>query len=775
MKNCLLFLLLLLCKSAFSQLNDNFNDGNITLHPSWRGEVSAFSVSSTGELQTSGSQVAGTSYLSALNGLGTSAKWEFYIRLDFDPSSTNRLRIYVISDKDSLTGPLEGYFIQIGETGSADSYDLYRQSGTSVVRIMDGPPQARANADQLISRLQITRDQNGTWELTMDTKGGHDFQPYGTASDDTFSETAWFGIVCQFTATRSDKFYFDDFKIEEWESDASPLYEAQANDIVINEVFADPDPSVGLPDAEFVELWNRTAADVHLRNWTYGDASSNYKFINETIKAGEHLILCSRADTAKLKGFGRVVGIAPWPALNNNGDHLSLKDPNGKIVNSLNYTDGWYRDAIKKDGGWSLEMVDPEAVCTGMRNWLASTDLTGGTPGRVNSVYKFYDDSEPLRLSRVAMIDSITVAITFNRYTDSLTAVNPGNYLLNNGAGKPVSALYSSPDQLTVTLKLSEPLTRGIIYKLAAERITDCSGTVIKPGGNTLEFLVPAEIIKGGILISEVLFNPKSTGVDFVEIYNHSGQELDLSELSLSNVPQPDTLNRARQISKQQRLLGPGEFMVLTSDPEKVKNEYYTENPPAFLKMSAFPPFNNDAGIVTILKNGDIIDQFSYTEKMHMPLIKDPDGVSLERSSYDKPADEPGNFRSAAAAVGFATPGYKNSQYLSNNEDGDEFSLSTSTFSPDNDGFEDCMEIHYRLNKPGFIANITVYTDRGTIVRRLYRNYSLASSGKLSWDGMDDTASPGETGIYLVYAELFNTEGEIKKFRKTIVLAKKLN
>ena len=291
MKNCLLILFLLICKCAFSQVNDGFDDGNFTLQPSWTGDTGSFAVNTAGVLQSNVSPAAGIAFLATGNKLSLSVRWEFYIRLDFDPSATNRLRVYLISDQADLKGQLEGYFIQIGEAGGADSYDLYRQSGTTVVKILDGPAQPRPNADELICRLQLTRDNNGVWELAADSKGGYDFEPVGTAMDATFSRTAWFGISCQFTATRADKFYFDDLKIEEWASQSPPPREAHVNDIVVNEIFADPEPSAGLPDAEFVELWNRTTETIPLKAWTYSDAISNYRFGAESINAGEHLIL----------------------------------------------------------------------------------------------------------------------------------------------------------------------------------------------------------------------------------------------------------------------------------------------------------------------------------------------------------------------------------------------------------------------------------------------------------------------------------------------------
>ena len=773
MKNCLLILLLFICKSAFSQFNDNFNDGNFTNDPVWRGDTSSFLINNTGQLQTKVSGVSESVSLSTENFLAKSVRWEFYIRLDFDPSTTNRLRIYLTSDNENLKEPLQGYFIQIGETGNSDSYDLYRQSGNQTVKIIDGPEEVRTTIDQLICRIRVTRDKDGLWNLSTDSTGGYNFKTQGTVADDTYIQSARFGIVCQYTSTRSDKFHLDDFKIDDWESNTPTGYEATTNDIVINEIFLDPAPSVDLPDAEFIELWNRTSHNISLRNWTYADANRSFRFSKDSLSAGEYVIICANADTAQLKKFGRVIGIASWPALNNNSDHLALKDNNGRLINEVSYSDTWYQNDQKKMGGWTLEQIDPDAVCKGIRNWQASTDLTGGTPGRRNSVYKLADLAGPLKIAKVAMIDSVSLSLNFNQYTDSLTAIDTKNYTVNNGAGNPQSVYYS--DMLTVILKFSEPLTRGNTYQITVSNLRNCSGSIISSALNPVTFSIPKKIVKGDILISEILFNPRAEGVDFVEIYNNSNQELDIHELYIGNVPLPDSLSKAKRLSTDQRLIKAGGFLVLTSDPEKVKKEYHTENPNDFLKVASLPSFNNDKGIVTILRNNEMVDQFAYTEKMHMPLIRDADGISLERSNYQIAANEPGNFRSATASAGFATPGYKNSQYLEEPGIKDDFSLVSSTFSPDDDGFEDLMQINYLLDKPGFVANITIYNDRGNIVRKLYQNYSLGTSGILHWDGRDELSELKTAGIYLVYAELFNTEGHVKKFRNTVVLARKFN
>jgi hypothetical protein len=541
--------------------------------------------------------------------------------------------------------------------------------------------------------------------------------------------------------------------------------------LVINEIFADPSPVIGLPESEFVELFNPTDKAIPLQGLSYGDESSAYKFTSGEISAGSYLILCSAKDTLNFSSYGKIIGLPAWPSLNNEADILILKNNKGREIQRLAYSSSWYRDAEKKKGGFSLEMIDAGSLCAGNQNWTASKDAMGGTPGRQNSVH---DTSlpEPIKLVEAVMKDSISLLLRFNKNIDSLSAATLQNFSVNNGVGTPVSARPLPPEFNQVLLTFKEPPGRGHTYQVATQNIRDCKGNLILPEFSSAQFILTEKIKAADILITEILFNPRPNGVDFIEIYNNTKHQRDLQELELAFV-QKDTIGSRKALSTVQLLLEPEQYLVMTTDPDNIRKEYRTEN--HFLKLSSLPAFNDDAGTVVLVNKATKIDQFNYTEKMHFQLLKNFEGVSLERSSLSRPANEAGNFRSAAASAGFATPGYKNSQQsVDNNTINDEISLASKTFSPDNDGYEDLLQVNYHMEQPGMIATVTIYNDKGIPIKKLLKNFTLGSEGIFTWDGLNEfDAFPG-IGIYFLSAELFRIDGTVKKFTRAFALAVKL-
>src|SRR6185436_3383443 len=192
----------------------------------------------------------------------------------------------------------------------------------------------------------------------------------------------------------------------------SPLYILAQNryDVVIDEIMADPTPQVTLPNNEWIELKNTTSAPINLQGWRIGDATGQSgPMPNFTLQPDSFVIICTGSAVAAMSVFGTTISVTSFPSLDNDGDQIFLKAANGKTIHAVSYTSSWYQNEVKKDGGWTLEMIDTKNPCTGMSNWKASTNTVGGTPGKKNSVDGNNNDQTAPQLKRAYAIDNTTI------------------------------------------------------------------------------------------------------------------------------------------------------------------------------------------------------------------------------------------------------------------------------------------------------------------------------------------------------------------------------
>jgi len=546
-------------------------------------------------------------------------------------------------------------------------------------------------------------------------------------------------------------------------------------DVLINEIMADPNPVVGLPDEEYIELYNRSAFAVDLENWTLKAGSSLKTFPSFTLPAGGYVILGSDDAQAAFSAYGQFVGFSSF-SLVNTGTTLTLSDPEGHLIHSVSYTDEWYRSDYKMEGGWSLEQIDPMNPCGDKLNWTASNDASGGTPGRINNANAANPDHILPSIQRVGVDSPTLIPVWFTESMDSTTISNPDNYMIDQGIGSPLALLLAGPDFRKVTMILANPILQGTVYTLTINgSFSDCAGNIIS-SSTSAKFAIPSVVRPNNIVINEVLFNPAPGGADFVEIYNLSSEVFDIQWLTLA---QCDTsallLSDVSNLSSDSRLILPGDYLVLTTDSAAVKAVYKTTNPAGFVQLSDMPSMNDDEGSIALAtKTGEIIDRFAYNEAMHYPLLNTSEGVSLERINPGLPSNQASNWHSASQTAGFATPAYQNSQFGVVENPDNEILLSPDVFSPDNDGKDDYLTIAYSFDEPGYNARVTIFDATGRQVRKLVNNELCGMTGAFTWDGITDDNIKAGIGRYIVYIEIFDLKGNLKHFKKTTVLAGKL-
>lgn len=542
-------------------------------------------------------------------------------------------------------------------------------------------------------------------------------------------------------------------------------------EIVINEIFADPDGSPGLPGAEFIEVYNVTAKVINLNGLLFSDAASSTTIPDAVVFPNGYLILCADADANMYNNnFGRAVGLTSWPSLNNSGDSLSLRLPDGTLIHTVNYSDDWYADASKQAGGWTLEQIDPLNPCGEENNWRASVDVDGGTPSSQNSVFGSNPDISLPQLISAEALDSVSVLLTFNEIMDSLSLIS-AVYSIDNGIVI-LSSQWISEKKIKLLLSPATELQYNIIYTATVGNCEDCVGNIIGTINNAT-FALPEQAMAGELIINEVLFNPRGDGDDFVEIYNNSTKIISLKNWALANYSN-DTIAGNKTITSNVDLIFPGEYVAVTTSESNVETEYPLSNGKKFIEMASLPSYSNTEGRVVLITNlNEVSDDFTYAENMHFALLTDVEGVSLERLDFNRASADLTNWHSAAEAVNFSTPGYKNSQQQNSGEGGNEVVVDPQTFSPDNDGYNDVLNIQYDFSQPGFVANVTIYDASGRIVKLLVRNEYLGNKGTFTWDGINEKREKANVGMYVIYFEVFDLSGTVKHYKKSCVLATK--
>jgi hypothetical protein len=850
-----------------AQLLDQFSDGEFSSNPPWLGLTDLFVVENEmlrlSDPDPSSANVAWL-YVAAPTSSQEETVWEWYVRLDFDPSSSNYARIYLQAALPGLPHPeQQGYYIRVGGvSGAVDALELYRQDGAAHTLLLAGTPGAVASQPAQ-ARFRVVRSAGGLWTLWADYTGGTDYQLEGSAADSADFQADYAGLVCYYSATRNDDFYFDDVRIDPLYADLAPpvLLSAQADgpeqvrvffdekleeasatdtarywlwpdigrpreavwadttpdqvvlalpqllqngvsyslqtsglldekgnesgpdtttftyleglpgqpyDLLITEIMADPSPAVGLPEAEYLELYNRSGSVIQLEGWTLSDGGSPAVFPLFYLPPQQFLLVCAPAGTASLSGYGPVVGLPGFPGLNNSGDRLVLRNASGSLIHQVAYSVDWYGGGSKDEGGWSLELVNPSAPCvTGGENWRASEHPLGGTPGQANSVWEPVEDQTGPLLRSVYPLSPGSGKAFFDKALSG-SLLSPAQFAISGGV-QVIYAGISEDDPQVVELEWAPALAPGIIYQLTASgALADCDGNAAGVAV-AVDFGLPSRPAAGDVVINEILFQPEVGGAEFVELFNRSEKVIDLSDLLLGNL-----LSDSEPITAKQLLL-PGAYAAISPNPSDLAARYASARS-GLVVGNDLPALPDDGGTVVLYAEGEpgmaeIIDSAGYDPAWRHSLLGDTRGVSLERIDPYGESAAASNWHSASASAGYATPGAENSQQFRLPAQEKKISLPYDVFSPDGDGEQDFLLLSYELDGNGYTASVTIFDALGRQVKELARNELLATSGSFKWNGDDHNGARARMGIYVIWIRLLHPGGEVWEEKHVCVLA----
>ena len=141
---------------------------------------------------------------------------------------------------------------------------------------------------------------------------------------------------------------------------------------------------------DWVELFNPTNENIDIGNWVFKDKVNDHNFTipeDQVMGPGMYLVLCR--DTLEFKDdFPSVINFAGdlGFGLSGGGELIRLFDSNENLVDEVTYDDADPWPAEADGAGPTLELIHPFLDNGLGQNWSAS-DIYGGTPGIINSVY----------------------------------------------------------------------------------------------------------------------------------------------------------------------------------------------------------------------------------------------------------------------------------------------------------------------------------------------------------------------------------------------------
>lgn len=289
--------------------------------------------------------------------------------------------------------------------------------------------------------------------------------------------------------------------------------------VQINEIMYDLEGADA--DHEWVELYNSGSADIDLTEWKFNDGSNH--LLNAppkngsrgflAISAGEYIILSGKAEVFIIdhpEYSGTVIDTVM--SLNNTEDTLSLLDENGSTIDSVSYT----KDFGANGDGNSLQLVNVSFIAgtptLGLVNInnnenINSNDETQQEVQETTPSYGgAYAPPEPqisvaIIINEVAIVGASTI-FDAQAYGFEDEPIDNARYVWNFGdgtkkEGKSIFHIYNYPGEYVVNVDVSSGKYSALKRKII-------------------------NVVNSDIAIS-------SANRDFIELYNKSEYELDLS------------------------------------------------------------------------------------------------------------------------------------------------------------------------------------------------------------------------------------------------------
>ena len=502
-------------------------------------------------------------------------------------------------------------------------------------------------------------------------------------------------------------------------------------DVVITEVMADPTPALGFNN-EFIEIYNRSSYSIDISGWSLKVNNSEYIIQDRTLQHHTFITFCNYN-----LGVNNQAISSKIPSIPNDACTIEVHDRNGQSIDYLEYKSDFHQQPFKKEGGWSLERIDPNNFQTN-GNWCSCIRNDGGTPGETNSVDMENPDNLPPYICNIFPVQPNSIQIIFNEPVKNLN-------LQNMTVSHKVTSIVPEQAHTKWTINLSEILKSDERCSIEFKNITDFNG-------NTAEgyypIAMPENIEAGDLIINELMLQPLENEPEYIELYNASGKYLCSSDVRITKRNEKGLLEPLVSICDDPYLISPESYIVISEfELSSIVQTY----PKINYSTNRMYNLSNDAGsVVLTTPSGVVLDEVNYDESWHLASLKDTKGISLERISAQLSSSDPGNWTSAGIAPSYSSAGAINSQFRDIDDITDDcFKISDDYLSPDGDGDKDVLQFQVQYEAE-YTVSLKIFDSAGRLVKTICNGTPGINQSVFAWKGTNEAGKLCDGGIYIV-------------------------
>jgi hypothetical protein len=324
-------------------------------------------------------------------------------------------------------------------------------------------------------------------------------------------------------------------------------------------------------------------------------------------------------------------------------------------------------------------------------------------------------------------------------------------FSLDPGDAVPDSARLVDPLQEILQLYFSEDFQDWPLYQITLSGLNDCVSN--RSDDHVVIAGAVSQPASGSVLINEIMYDPEEGKPEYVELFLPGDKIVDLQDLAIHLVEEGGSPDHPIVLTPHSRLFLPGQLLVLTNCVPQLEEAYGLEVSGQWVEVTGLPGLKNSSGTIYLTdRAGQVVDMAVYKDEMHMELLDDPKGISLERISAKRPGSDPENWHSAASISGYATPGRENSQSFGVSDSDLLLDVDPEVFSPDNDGYNDLLKIIVSTSGNDWVIGLVITDLQGNRIRVLANNHLAGPTVTYTWDGEGENGSMQPMGFYVIHA-----------------------